>query len=75
MTDMTHGSEYLWTDTDTDWCKVAENRQVVIDRQNVELIDMRSELATVERARDRWFMTALIIMVSQIVSTVAMVLL
>lgn len=71
---MMHERDYLWADTDIDWEKVAGNRQVVIDEQNVKLIDMRSELVKVGRARDRWMMTALIILVSQVVSTVAIVL-
>lgn len=51
--------DYLWADTDIDWEKVAGNRQIVIDEQNVELIDMRSRLAKIGRNRDRWMLAAI----------------
>jgi hypothetical protein len=55
---LAHERDYLWTDTNIDWETVAENRQRVIDNQNVELIDMRSELAKIGRNRDRWMLMA-----------------
>ena len=65
--------DYLWADTDIDWEKVAGNRQIVIDEQNVELIDMRSKLAKITRNRDDWFCATLALGVSLVFLIVCLV--
>ena len=51
---MMHERDYLWADTDIDWCRVANDRAAMIIRQTQELEQYGHELGEALIQRDLW---------------------
>lgn len=53
--------DYLWADTDIDWCRVANDRAAMIIRQTQELEQYGHELGEALIQRDLWSVLAFVV--------------
>jgi uncharacterized transporter YbjL len=58
---MMHERDYLWADTDIDWCRVANDRAAMIIRQTQELEQYGHELGEALIQRDLWSVLAFVV--------------